>query len=72
MNLKKIKKVYFLCSQIPKGFVSTYKEISNYSGIDPRSVGRALKLNLEVNPFSKVPCHRVISVNFFIGGYCGE
>ncbi|CAE6529253.1 unnamed protein product [Rhizoctonia solani] len=35
----------------------------------PRSVGSALRNN----PFAPfVPCHRVISSNLYLGGYCGE
>lgn len=36
----------------------------------PRAIGQALKRN----PFSSadVPCHRVITSNYFIGGYFGE
>ncbi|CAG8555110.1 8407_t:CDS:2 [Ambispora gerdemannii] len=60
-------KVYNLCSQIPKGQVSTYKYIAEFLHISPREVGQILK----INPFSsaEVPCHRVIATNFFIGGY---
>lgn len=63
-------KVYNLCSQIPKGQVSTYKYIAEFLHISPREVGQILK----INPFSptEVPCHRVIATNFFIGGYYGE
>ncbi|KDN35375.1 hypothetical protein RSAG8_11649, partial [Rhizoctonia solani AG-8 WAC10335] len=35
----------------------------------PRSVGSALRKN----PFAPyVPCHRVISSDLYLGGYCGE
>ncbi|WNE41448.1 MAG: Methylated-DNA--protein-cysteine methyltransferase [Mycoplasmataceae bacterium] len=63
-------KVYKLCSQIPVGFVSNYKEISSLLLISPRTVGQALKNN----PYdsNKVPCHRVISSNYFIGGFRGQ
>ncbi|CAJ0830365.1 1992_t:CDS:2 [Entrophospora sp. SA101] len=63
-------KVYDLCSQIPKGYVSTYKLIANSISSSPRAVGGALKNN----PFAPlpIPCHRVIASNFFIGGFNGE
>ncbi|CAG8639425.1 11166_t:CDS:2 [Ambispora leptoticha] len=63
-------KVYDLCAQIPKGYVSTYKLISDALSSSPRAVGGALR----VNPFAPfpVPCHRVISSNYFIGGFDGE
>jgi O-6-methylguanine DNA methyltransferase len=62
--------VYQLCSQIPKGCVSTYKQIAEILHTSPRAVGQALRKN----PFSSraVPCHRVIESNFFIGGYRGQ
>ena len=62
--------VYNCCSQIPKGKVSTYKYIAEFLHVSPREVGKILKNN----PFSpaKVPCHRVVATNFFIGGYFGE
>lgn len=73
MSLLKItnvsQQVYDCCSQIPEGYVSTYKYIANFLGISPRLVGQALKNN----PYApKVPCHRVIASNFFIGGFRGE
>ena len=64
------QKVYVLCSQIPRGRVSTYKCIAEFLHVSPRIVGQVLKNN----PFSsnEVPCHRIIATNFFIGGYFGE
>src|SRR5690349_3327976 len=70
-NLSKFQfQVYQLCSQIPLGYVSTYKKISQILRSSPRAVGQALKNN----PFSPVavPCHRIIESNFFIGGYRGK
>ncbi|KAL1925351.1 uncharacterized protein VTP21DRAFT_234 [Calcarisporiella thermophila] len=50
-------KVYDLCSQVPRGG-------------SPRAVGQALRNN----PFAPlpVPCHRVISSDFYLGGFDGE
>jgi len=63
------QKVYNLCSQIPKGYVSTYKYIAEFLNSSPRAVGQALKNN----PSSPIiPCHRVIASNYFIGGFWGE
>jgi O6-methylguanine-DNA--protein-cysteine methyltransferase len=66
--------VYKLCSQIPSGFVSNYKEISSLLKISPRVVGQALKNNPYYNSSfnDKVPCHRVISSSYFIGGFRGQ
>ncbi|RME57595.1 MAG: MGMT family protein [Candidatus Dadabacteria bacterium] len=61
------KQVYFLVSQIPKGKVTTYKELANALGTKGyRAVGQALHRN----PFApKVPCHRVVKENGLVGGY---
>ncbi|RHZ57118.1 hypothetical protein Glove_393g11 [Diversispora epigaea] len=62
-------KVYDLCSQIPEGYISTYKLLANALKSSPRAVGGSLR----VNPFSPfIPCHRVIASNLFIGGFDGE
>ncbi|MEX2012964.1 MAG: MGMT family protein [Candidatus Levyibacteriota bacterium] len=52
-------KVYKLVSLIPKGKVTTYKQISQISDISPRVVGFALHANK--NP-ETVPCHRVVNI----------
>ncbi|MEG7978736.1 MAG: MGMT family protein [Mollicutes bacterium UO1] len=62
--------VYNCCSQIPVGFVSTYKHIAIFLHISPRVVGQILKNN--PYPAEKVPCHRVIASSYFIGGFRGE
>lgn len=56
MNI--FEKIYQVVERIPKGKVSTYKQVALISGINnPRTVGFALHANK--NSF-KVPCHRVI------------
>jgi O-6-methylguanine DNA methyltransferase len=62
--------VYQLCSQIPPGYVSTYKKMAQILRSSPRAVGQALRNN----PFSSeaVPCHRIIESSFFVGGYRGQ
>ncbi len=52
-------KVYIQVKKIPEGYVSTYKQISLATGINPRIVGNALHLNDD----STVPCHRVVNVS---------
>jgi len=63
------EKVYKLCKKIPKGKVSTYKEIGKAlkgKGQIYRAIGRALNKN----PYApKVPCHRVISSSGELGGF---
>lgn len=64
------QKVYALCKKIPKGKVSTYKEIAhamNTKGY--QAVGNALRNN----PYAPVvPCHRVVKTDGTIGGFAGQ
>lgn len=74
------EKVWAATKFIPRGKVSTYKEISRIIN-QPRAfraVGQALNKNRNLYPpkFSekilageKIPCHRVVRSNGFIGGY---
>ena len=58
---------YELLSQIPKGRISTYKEIARaLNSRAYRAVGNAMAKN--PNPIF-VPCHRVIRSDGSIGGY---
>ena len=59
-------KVYELCEKIPKGRISTYKELAkalNSKGY--RAVGNALSKN----NYSYVPCHRVVSSSGHLHGF---
>lgn len=59
-------RVYDLCSQIPRGQVSTYGDMAKSLGSSPRAVGQALRRN----PFApEVPCHRVVAADRKIGGF---
>tara|TARA_B100001013_G_scaffold253055_1_gene157605 strand:+ start:307 stop:627 length:321 start_codon:yes stop_codon:yes gene_type:complete len=63
--------VYNLTKQIPKGKISTYKEIAKSLGNKNlvRTVGYILSKNTDrVN----IPCHRVIRSNGEIGGYTSK
>ncbi len=61
------KKCYELLSQIPKGKVTTYKEIAQKLNSKAyRAVGTLIGKNPNA---PKVPCHRVVSSNGSIGGY---
>ena len=61
------EKCYILLSQIPIGYISTYKEIAKSLKTKAyQAVGNAMAKN--PNPFI-VPCHRVINSNGLIGGY---
>jgi len=65
------EKVYAACKSIPKGRISTYKEIAHSINTKAyRAVGNALNRN----PFSfscngDVPCHRVVQSNGNVGGF---
>jgi methylated-DNA-[protein]-cysteine S-methyltransferase len=63
-------RVYDLVSQIPRGKISTYRDIARVLCIaSPRAVGQALRRN----PYApQVPCHRVVCANGKIGGFFGE
>jgi len=62
-------KVLRLVKQIPKGKVTTYKEIGkalHKKGRVYMAVGRALHENKSL---VKIPCHRVVCSDGSIGGY---
>lgn len=67
MPTKFRNKVYLVCKKIPKGKVTTYKLISEKLKTKAyRAVGSALNKN----PYwPKVPCHRVINSNGFVGQF---
>ncbi len=60
------QKVYDLIKKIPRGKVTTYKIIANKLGTKAyRAVGNSLNKNRD----KKVPCHRVVKNNGFVGGF---
>jgi len=64
------KRVYATLSQVPRGRVTTYKQLAECLGCRScRAVGQALKRN----PYApKVPCHRVIASDLSPGGFMGR
>jgi methylated-DNA-[protein]-cysteine S-methyltransferase len=60
--------VYAKVKEIPRGRVTTYKEVARAIGKERayRAVGNALNKN--PRPI-KVPCHRVVKSNLNIGGF---
>jgi len=55
-------------SMIPTGYAASYGSIAKTVGGSPRAVGRVMASN----PFAPiVPCHRVVSSDFTLGGYGG-
>jgi len=62
------REVLKVCSLIPLGYVASYGSVAKAAGGSPRAVGRVMSLN----PFAPiVPCHRVVSSDFTLGGYSG-
>lgn len=61
------EKVLEVVSKIPKGKVSTYKEVASRAGRPKayRAVGNILNKNFD----PKIPCHRVIRSDGALGGY---
>jgi len=64
-------RVLKLASKIPRGKVTTYKELARALGTPRayRAVGNALACN--PHPV-KIPCHRVVRSDRKIGGYGGS
>ena len=61
-------RVLKLVAMVPKGKVTTYKELARAIG-NPQAY-RAVANALARNPFPvKIPCHRVVRSNGEIGGY---
>src|SRR3989338_3038322 len=62
------KKVLAGLSLIPKGEVSTYGDLAEFTGNGKAS--RAVGGVMNINPFSpELPCHRVLSSDGGIGGF---
>ena len=64
------EEIYELCKSIPKGKVSTYKEIAKKLNTKAyQAIGQILKNN----PYAPiVPCHRIISSSGNISGFKGK
>ena len=61
------QRCYDLLLQIPKGKVTTYREIAHALGTKAyRAVGQAMNRNPNL---VEVPCHRVVKSNGELGGY---
>lgn len=65
---KYAKTVIETVSLIPVGYAASYGGVAKSAGGSPRAVGRIMA----TNPFPPiVPCHRVVSSDFGLGGYGG-
>ena len=62
--------VYLVLLSIPKGKVTTYKEIAHKINCNSaQAIGQALRRN----PFApEVPCHRVVRTDLTLGGFSGS
>jgi len=64
-----MKEIYKILMKVPKGRVTTYKELGRASGHHQRAVGKLMN----VNPYApRVPCHRVVMSDGSIGGFDGN
>jgi O-6-methylguanine DNA methyltransferase len=62
------RRVLEVTSLVPVGYVASYGSIAKAAGGSPRAVGNVMARN----PFAPlVPCHRVVSSDFTLGGYGG-
>jgi len=64
------EEVYEQLKKVPRGKVTTYKQLANKLGSKAyRAVGRAMKNN----PYApEVPCHRVVRSDGSVGGFMGK
>jgi len=63
-------RAYDLLRKVPRGRVTTYKEIAHAMGSRSyRGVGQAMRKNPHA---PEVPCHRVVSASGRIGGFQGH
>lgn len=61
------ERCYALLKTVPKGKVTTYKEIAHALGSRAyRAVGNAMNRNPHA---PRIPCHRVVQTSGIIGGY---
>ena len=64
-------KVWLAIAKIPKGEVRTYKELAR--DIKKPKAIRADANASGKNPYPvKIPCHRVVGSNGYLGGYSGK
>ncbi|MBU6370638.1 MAG: MGMT family protein [Patescibacteria group bacterium] len=62
-----VEKVFAVVKKIPKGKVLTYAEVARRAG-HPQA-GQAVGNALHTNHDPRIPCHRVVRSDGFIGGY---
>lgn len=64
------QQVYSLLRTVPKGRVTTYKELAKAMNTKAfQAIGQVMRSN----PYAPaVPCHRVVATNGMLGGFMGE
>ena len=61
------EKCYALLKKVPKGMLTTYKELAH--GLNCKAY-RAVGNAMNKNPYApRVPCHRVVKSNGEVGGF---
>jgi methylated-DNA-[protein]-cysteine S-methyltransferase len=64
------EKIYALLRKVPKGKVTTYKDLAHAAGSGAyRAVGQVMRCNPDA---PATPCHRVVASNGSIGGFFGD
>ena len=63
-----MEKVYSLLKKIPKGKVTTYRELARASGLHPRAIGVLMRKNKDPE---NIPCYKVVRSDGRLGGYSG-
>lgn len=61
-----MKKLLEILKQIPKGKVTTYKQVAEACELHPRVAAQILRNNKEP---AEYPCYKVVMSNGSIGGY---
>ncbi len=68
VNMSFKERVWEIVKKVPRGRVTTYKEIAKALG--NKKACRAVALALKMNPKPiEIPCHRVVRSDGSIGGY---
>ena len=61
-------KALILLKEIPKGKVTSYKELAKACKTSPRAIGSIMRSNKHPDEY---PCYKVVSASGGLGGYCG-
>lgn len=64
----KREKVFELLKSVPKGKVTTYKQLAHLANTSPRAVGAIMRSNEHPET---IPCFKVVAADGSLGGYGG-